>query len=266
MPLFSRVLLAQMRSLASAPAFLDACRADAHSDARSRSSFGDGTGRVGVAGGSLHWEATGTGAPVPLLHGGNLNRRMWDEQFDSLLHHCPVIRCDARVFGRSGWADRPIGAPDDLAAPLRAHRISRATLIGLSNPEIEAGTAIARERHMPLSTIAFLDTVLDESPPSHERTLALLTKVDAGLSRHTIGEDHDPAPLISVTAEARGLSGRRGFQEIRLCMVELEEHLSVVGESRDPLSAPLPQGSRTLRVLPALLERLIRCQPEVARD
>lgn len=57
---------------------------------------------------------------------------MWDAQFDTLRHHYRVIRYDARGFGRSSRADHPFRAPDDLAALLRAHRISRATLVGLS--------------------------------------------------------------------------------------------------------------------------------------
>ena len=36
------------------------------------------TGRVAVADGALYYEAAGSGALVILLHGGNLDRRMWD--------------------------------------------------------------------------------------------------------------------------------------------------------------------------------------------
>jgi pimeloyl-ACP methyl ester carboxylesterase len=80
----------------------------------------------------LYWEAAGAGAPIILIHGGNLDRRMWDAQFDTLRHHYRVIRYDARGFGRSSPADRPFRAANDLAALLRAHHITRATLIGLS--------------------------------------------------------------------------------------------------------------------------------------
>lgn len=132
MTFLSRVHRARIRSVAFAPLLFGACRAEAPSDAGSRSTFAVDTGRVAVDGGSLYWEATGRGAPVILIHGGNLDRRMWDAQFDTLRHHYRVIRYDARGFGRSSRADRPFRAPDDLAALLRAHRISRATLVGLS--------------------------------------------------------------------------------------------------------------------------------------
>ena len=109
-----------------------ACRVDTPNDAESRSVVAIDTGRVAVEKGSLYWEAAGSGAPVILIHGGNLDRRMWDAQFDTLRHHYRVIRYDARGFGRSSPVDRPFRAPEDLAALLRAHRISRATLVGLS--------------------------------------------------------------------------------------------------------------------------------------
>ena len=90
------------------------------------------TGRVAVDGGSLYFEMAGSGAPVVLLHGGNLDRRMWDDQFELLRKHYQVIRYDARGFGRSSGADTAYAAHDDLAALLRGLGISRAALVGLS--------------------------------------------------------------------------------------------------------------------------------------
>jgi 3-oxoadipate enol-lactonase len=90
------------------------------------------SGRVAIDGGSLFWEAAGNGTPVILLHGGNLDRRMWDAQFEILRRHYRVIRYDARGFGRSSPADRPFRAHDDLAALMRGLGIPRASLVGLS--------------------------------------------------------------------------------------------------------------------------------------
>ena len=90
------------------------------------------TGHVAVDGGALYWEAAGSGAPIILIHGGNLDRRMWDAQFEMLRQKYHVIRYDARGFGKSSSADRTFRATDDLAALLRAHQIHRATLVGLS--------------------------------------------------------------------------------------------------------------------------------------
>jgi 3-oxoadipate enol-lactonase len=90
------------------------------------------TGRVAIDGGSLYFEAAGSGDPVILLHGGNLDRRMWDSQFEILGAKHRVIRYDARGFGRSSPADQPFSAHDDLAALLRSLGITRASLVGLS--------------------------------------------------------------------------------------------------------------------------------------
>ena len=90
------------------------------------------TGRVSITGGSLYWEAAGAGDVVVLIHGGNLDRRMWDEQFAHLRRSYRVIRYDARGFGKSSPADRSFRAPDDLAALLRTLDVPKATLVGLS--------------------------------------------------------------------------------------------------------------------------------------
>ena len=90
------------------------------------------TGRVAVAGGALYYEAAGSGALVILLHGGNLDRRMWDTQFALLRQYYRVVRYDARGFGRSSTADHPFAAHDDLAALVCARRLPRVTLVGLS--------------------------------------------------------------------------------------------------------------------------------------
>lgn len=90
------------------------------------------SGYVAIDGGRLYYEAAGSGASVILIHGGNLDRRMWDDQFALLQKQFRVIRYDARGYGRSSPADEPFAAHDDLAALLRGLRLTRASIIGLS--------------------------------------------------------------------------------------------------------------------------------------
>ena len=90
------------------------------------------TGRVAVPGSSLFYEAAGEGAPVILLHGGNLDRRMWDAEFEFLRQHYRVIRYDGRGYGRSGRVDTTFAAHDDLLVLMDSLALPRATLIGLS--------------------------------------------------------------------------------------------------------------------------------------
>ncbi|MBC7788355.1 MAG: alpha/beta hydrolase [Anaerolineae bacterium] len=89
-------------------------------------------GIAAVNGTTLWYEAAGQGAPVVLLHGGNLDHRMWDDQFARFAQSHRVVRYDARGFGRSGRADKPFAAHEDLFALLHHLGISRASLVGLS--------------------------------------------------------------------------------------------------------------------------------------
>jgi pimeloyl-ACP methyl ester carboxylesterase len=90
------------------------------------------TGFVAVPGGRLYYESIGNGQTVVLLHGGNLDRRMWDAQLPMLTPHFRVIRYDARGFGRSAPADTTFQAKSDLYALLEHLAVRRASLVGLS--------------------------------------------------------------------------------------------------------------------------------------
>ena len=90
------------------------------------------TGRILVPGSSLFYEVSGTGDPVILLHGGNLDRRMWDAEFAALSSSHRVIRYDARGYGKSEPADTAFQAHEDLRVLMEALRIDSAALIGLS--------------------------------------------------------------------------------------------------------------------------------------
>ncbi len=90
------------------------------------------TGRVQLPGSSLYYESAGKGSTVILLHGGNLDRRMWDAEFAALQRTHRVIRYDARGFGRSGPADTAFAAHRDLLALMDALQLERASLVGLS--------------------------------------------------------------------------------------------------------------------------------------
>jgi pimeloyl-ACP methyl ester carboxylesterase len=85
-----------------------------------------------VPGSSIYWEASGRGTPVILLHGGNLDRRMWDSEFEAFRTTHRVIRFDARGYGKSGRIDTVFAAHDDLLALMDSLSIQRASLVGLS--------------------------------------------------------------------------------------------------------------------------------------
>ena len=111
---------------------LTACQPATREPAASPAATTPDTGRVPVPGSTLFYESAGTGSPVILLHGGNLDRRMWDAEFAALQHTHRVIRYDARGFGRSGRADTAFAAHHDLLALMDALQLRRASLVGLS--------------------------------------------------------------------------------------------------------------------------------------
>jgi pimeloyl-ACP methyl ester carboxylesterase len=91
--------------------------------------------RNGVAlvnGTKLYYEMAGRGATVVLIHGGLVDRRMWDDQFWVLARHYRVIRYDLRGFGKSAPVTANFAPVDDLTELLKFLKVRRATIVGLS--------------------------------------------------------------------------------------------------------------------------------------
>ena len=93
-----------------------------------------GNGFVDVTDSRLFYEVAGSGEPVVLLHGGLLDRRMWDGQFEFLAQHYRVVRYDARYCGKSETKVLTVDyAPyQDLYHIFQALNIEKAALLGLS--------------------------------------------------------------------------------------------------------------------------------------
>jgi pimeloyl-ACP methyl ester carboxylesterase len=90
------------------------------------------TGMAEVAEPVLYYETTGEGEPVVLIHGGQLDCRMWDEQFQTFAQHYRVIRYDVRGYGKSELPTKPYADEKDLLGLLQYLHIEKAHLIGLS--------------------------------------------------------------------------------------------------------------------------------------
>ncbi len=83
----------------------------------------------------IHYEVTGDGPPVVLLHSFLCSGTMWREQVKPLARHWRVINIDARGHGRSGRVERPFtlyDMVDDSTAVLDDAEIERAVWVGLS--------------------------------------------------------------------------------------------------------------------------------------
>jgi 3-oxoadipate enol-lactonase len=90
------------------------------------------TGTVAVRDGALEYEISGRGPAVVLIHGGLVDRRLWDAQVPALARDYRVIRYDLRGLGRSSRPTGPFSHLDDLRRLLDALEVERAVLVGLS--------------------------------------------------------------------------------------------------------------------------------------
>ena len=90
------------------------------------------SGFVRVAEPVIYYEVAGSGEPVVLIHGGQMDRRMWDPQFESWSKKYRLVRYDVRGYGRSPTPTLPYSDTDDLLAVLDALAIPKAHLVGLS--------------------------------------------------------------------------------------------------------------------------------------
>lgn len=80
----------------------------------------------------LYYEMAGSGHPLVLLHGGYLDRRMWDDQFAAFAQDYWVIRYDNRGFGKSALPQVSYADREDLCDLLTFLGIDKTYLLGFS--------------------------------------------------------------------------------------------------------------------------------------
>ena len=90
------------------------------------------TGTAEVNGTQIYYEIRGKGHPLVLVHGGLMDRRMWDDQFEFFARDYKVIRYDVRGHGRSAVPSEPFSHTHDLYGLLNYLNIESTYLIGLS--------------------------------------------------------------------------------------------------------------------------------------
>src|SRR5438270_10481819 len=90
------------------------------------------TGFADVNGSRLYYEMMGEGHPLVLIHGGYMDRRMWDDQFAAFAEHYQVIRYDVRGFGKTELPQAPYSDRQDLYDLLQALGVTKTLLLGLS--------------------------------------------------------------------------------------------------------------------------------------
>jgi 3-oxoadipate enol-lactonase len=89
---------------------------------------------VDVDGGKLYYEECGSGDDiVVLLHDGVANSAVWDDVWPAFCERFHAIRYDRRGYGRSPATTKPYYEADDLAALLRARKVTHAALVASSH-------------------------------------------------------------------------------------------------------------------------------------
>ncbi|UCC48268.1 MAG: alpha/beta fold hydrolase [Gemmatimonadota bacterium] len=90
------------------------------------------SGYVDVEGARLYYEEAGQGTPLVMIHGGFLDRRMWDDQFQAFARRNRVIRYDVRAHGLSQSDSVAFADHEDLLSLMEALHVPSAAIIGLS--------------------------------------------------------------------------------------------------------------------------------------
>jgi len=155
-------------------------------------------GYLAVPGARLYFEEAGRGPAVVLIHGGYLDHRLWDREFQWLARDYRVVRYDVRAHGLSrteagSWSDF-----EDLRALLDSLRIERAALVGHSlGGRIAADFALAYPGRV--SALVFMGPGLSGAPFGSDQIRAYTAEMRQALGGQTFGP-REFSRLIEVFA------------------------------------------------------------------
>ena len=136
---------------------------------------------VEINGARIHYERSGSGFPVILLHAGVADSRMWGRQVDAFARHFEVITADERGYGDSDLPPEPWSPVKDLLALMDHLDLKPAHLVGCS-----MGGALA------------IDFALD-----HPGRMSKLVLVGAGLGGYPHREEDRHLYAAVVEADAK---------------------------------------------------------------
>ncbi|HEV2028239.1 MAG TPA: alpha/beta fold hydrolase [Candidatus Dormibacteraeota bacterium] len=87
---------------------------------------------VTLNGAGIHYERSGSGFPLLLIHAGIADSRMWEPQAKAFANQFDMVRPDLRGFGDSEFPPVPFSNVADLIALLDHLKIVRALVVGCS--------------------------------------------------------------------------------------------------------------------------------------
>jgi 3-oxoadipate enol-lactonase len=134
------------------------------------------TGYLEIGKAKIYYEEKGTGTPLIMIHGGFIDRRMWDDQFEYFSKDYRVIRYDVRNHGLTTSDSDTYTNYDDLNKIMEKLKIDKAIVMGLSmGGLITIDFAIAHPEKVlaiiPVSTGVSGNTKKDEGWKEFDRNL-----------------------------------------------------------------------------------------------
>lgn len=90
------------------------------------------TGFLEIGNAKIYYEEKGTGTPFVMIHGGFIDRRMWDDQFEYFSKNYRVIRYDVRNHGSTTSGAEMYTYYDDMNEIFEKLNIDKAIVMGLS--------------------------------------------------------------------------------------------------------------------------------------
>jgi len=114
----------------------------------------------------LYYEVMGEGHPLVLIHGGGVDRRMWDDQFQMFAEHYKVIRYDLRGSGNSEAPRKRWSHVQDLRSLLRFLHVDKVYVLGLSRGGQVAADFIFEHPEM-VDALVLASSNLDGPPAAY---------------------------------------------------------------------------------------------------
>lgn len=159
----------------------------------------------------LYYEVMGEGHPLVLIHGGAVDRRMWDDQFQAFAEHYRVIRYDLRGSGKSEIPKKRFSNMEDLLHLLRFLNVDKAYLLGLSRGGGVAADFTLEHPEM-VDALILASSNLGRGPDAYRNmlTASFSTARDEGVSKAVQVWLDDPYQAPSP----ENATARQRFREI----------------------------------------------------
>lgn len=193
-------------------------------------------------------DSAGT-VPILLLHSTVCDRRMWDQQMNTIaVAGYRAIRCDLSGYGETPASSSPYSDADDVLALMDDLGVEQASLIGASGGGLVA-TEVAARWPERVPNLLLVSTAAADHEPSPELAAFAAEEeelLEAGKIERAVELNLNTWVRSDVPNRTRELVGqmqRRAF-ELQLAMDDVEELEAAVDPSRIAARTLLVSGAR----------------------